>query len=98
MRMMLRIWMQTEAANKAIKEGIVPKLVQQTIEMIKPEATYFTADEGLRTAYFFFDLKEESQIPSICEPWFTTVNAKLEFSPVMNAEDLRVGLAKAFGK
>jgi hypothetical protein len=98
MRTMLKVSMQVEAANKAIKEGLVPKLVQETTEAIKPEATYFTADDGMRTAYFFFELKDASQIPAVCEPWFNATNAKIELKPVMNPAELKAGLEKAFRK
>lgn len=94
MRMMLRITMDVEAANRAVKDGVIPKLVQQTIEQLKPEATYFTADHGKRTGYYFFDMKESSQLPQIAEPWFQATNASIEVQPVMNAEDLRVGLER----
>ena len=92
MRIMLRIGMDVEAGNKAVKEGLVGKLVQQTIELVKPEATYFTADQGRRTGYFIFDLKDSSQLPSICEPWFVGTNAHIDVMPVMNPDELRAGL------
>ena len=94
MRTMLRISMEVEASNKAIKENVIPRLVQQTNELIKPEATYFTADHGRRTAYFFFDLKDSSMLPQISEPWFSATNAYIEYLPVMNGEELRTGLER----
>ena len=94
MRMMLRIAMSVEAGNKAVKDDLISRLVQQTGELLKPEAAYFTADRGLRTAYFFFDMKDSSQMPAIAEPWFQGTGAKLELMPVMNVEDLRIGLEK----
>jgi hypothetical protein len=92
--MMLRISMDVEAGSKAVKEGVIPKLLQQTNELIKPEASYFTADHGRRTAYFFFDMKESSVIPQISEPWFAHTNAQIDYQPVMNGEELRVGLER----
>jgi hypothetical protein len=98
MHTMLKVMMEVEASNKAIRDGLLPKLVQQTTELLKPEASFFTADDGQRTAYFYFDLKEASQIPSACEPWFHGTNAKIELKPVMNAEELKAGLEKALRK
>jgi hypothetical protein len=37
-------------------------------------------------------LKDPSEIPAICEPFFMNMNAKVEMSPVMNADDLKKGL------
>lgn len=98
MRTMLRIAMSTEPANKTLKDGLLPKLVKDTTDLIKPEATYFTADHGVRTAYFFFDMKDSSQMPVIAESWFLATGARIEFMPVMNGEDLKKGLEGAFKK
>ena len=43
----------------------------------------------------FFDLTEPSQIIEIVEPLFLKLNAEVEITPVMSADDLRNGLAKA---
>jgi hypothetical protein len=85
--------MNVESANRAIRDGVLPKLMEQTMAMLKPEAAYFTSVNGERTAFFVFDLKSTSDIPSIAEPLFQQLGAKIEFSPVMNAEDLKTGLA-----
>src|SRR6266511_4205847 len=83
MRTMLRISMPVEASNRALKEGLGPKLVQQTTEMLKPEAVYFSFDGGLRTAYFYFDMKDASQIPPIVEPWLNGTNARVDRKSVV---------------
>ena len=46
----------------------------------------------------FFDLADPSQIVETVEPFFLSLNASTELVPVMNAEDLRKGLAKVAGK
>jgi hypothetical protein len=50
------------------------------------------ADSGERTAYFFFDLKQPSDIPSIAEPFFSNLQAAIDVTPPMNIEDVRAGL------
>ena len=98
MRMMLKFSLPVEAANRAIKDGILPKILQGLMADLKPEATYFAAQNGLRTGFFFFDMKDPSQIPSIAEPLFMGLDAAVEFAPVMNADDLKAGLEKAAKK
>ncbi len=95
MRTMLRVQLDVEASNQAIQSGSLPKLIEATLARLRPEAAYFLPEDGKRTAYFVFDLKDVSEIPAIAEPWFTTVKASVSFCPVMNADDLRTGLQKA---
>ena len=97
MRMMLKASIPVEGGNNAVKSGELPKVMQHLLETLKPEAAYFTTERGRRTALIFFDLKSPSDIPSIAEPLFQGTNADVQFTPVMNADDLRAGLQKALG-
>ncbi len=94
MRTMVRVTIPAEAGNAAIKNGRLQQIIGDTIARLKPEAAYFVADHGYRTGYFIVDLTDQSDIPSIAEPFFTEVNAQVDFQPVMNAEDLKKGLSK----
>ncbi|PWI17034.1 hypothetical protein DI272_24860 [Streptomyces sp. Act143] len=94
MRVLLKASMNTEKANDLIRSGKLPQLMQETLEAIKPEAAYFTLDHGVRTCYLVFDMKDSSQMPPIGEPFFMDMDAQLEMTPVMNAEDLQKGLSQ----
>jgi hypothetical protein len=94
MRTMIRITMPVEAGNKGIQDGTLQKTIMEALERLKPEAAYFLPDRGLRSALLVVDLKDTSDIPGIVEPFFSKLNAAVELIPVMNAEDLRKGLAK----
>jgi len=99
MRMLLKVQMEVEAANRAIKDGSWGQTMERVMQALQPEAAYFTALDGKRTGLIIFDLKEPSQIPSIAEPFFMSVNASIELTPVMTMEDVQTGLqeaAKAF--
>ena len=98
MRTLLKFQFPVEAANQGIKDGTLPRTVEGFIQQHKPEAAYFFAEEGLRTALFVFDLKDTSDIPSIAEPFFMTLNAAVSATPVMNAEDLKTGLGRLAGR
>ncbi len=95
MRMLLRIQMPTEAANAAIQDGRFAKTLSAMMERVKPEAAYFTSFEGDRCAFIVFDMQHPSDIPMIAEPFFLEMHAKIELQPVMTAEDVQAGLAKA---
>ncbi len=86
MRFMVKASMCVEAGNLAAKSGFdkIPKILAEQ----KPEAVYFVAEHGKRTAVLFLDIRDASQIPAIAEPWFLAFNAAVEFHPAMKLEDL----------
>ena len=88
MRCMMKVSLPVETSNARAKNGTLGKTIQSILAELKPEAAYFTAVDGKRGGYLFFDLSDTSQIPSLAEPWFLAFNASVEFSPVMNPEDL----------
>jgi hypothetical protein len=92
MRMMLRVRINTARGNEAVKSGTLAKSIGDFTERAKPEAAYFTVDNGQRTAFFVFDMKESSQMPLLAEDMFMALGAELHFSPVMNAGELKAGL------
>src|SRR4051794_13125443 len=98
MRMLMRVTCAIGKGNDAIRTGAMGKIIESASKEMKPEASYFTADGGSRTAYFFFDMKDSSQLPALAEPFFAQLDAKVEFQPVMNADDLKVGLSKLGAK
>lgn len=97
MRTLLKATLEVTTTNKAITDGSMAKLIQTTMEKIKPESAYFTTIDGCRTCLMVFDMKDPSEMPVIAEPFFMQLNAKVEFSPVMNPEDLKKGL-EALGR
>jgi len=92
MRMMLLVRIDTAKANEAIRSGQLPKTINGFVERARPEASYFTVDNGQRTAFFFFDMKESSEMPVLGEDLFMSLGAELNLTPVMNADELRKGL------
>jgi len=94
MRTLAKFILDVDAANAAIQSGKLEQLVLASLDSIKPEATYFTTEGGKRAAYIVFDLQSPSDLPVIAEPWFMATNATVEFTPVMNLDDLKAGLQK----
>lgn len=90
---MLRAELDTEKGNEAIRNGSLQKTMQSALEALRPEAAYFGANNGCRTAYIVFDLADPSQIPKVAEPFFMEMGAKISIDPVMNGEDLEKGLS-----
>jgi hypothetical protein len=75
--------------NATISDGSLSKTIESILADLKPEAAYFAGDNGKRTGFIFFDLKDASQIPAVAEPWFLAFDAHVELLPAMNLEDLK---------
>ncbi len=91
MRMLLTASMDVEVANAAVKDGTLGSKVQQILADMKPEAAYFAAKDGKRTAFVVFDMTDSSQLPAIAEPWFLAFNASISVEPTMTPADLAAG-------
>ena len=79
MRMMMIASMPVEQFNEAVRDGSAGAKMKKIMDAIKPEAAYFTALNGKRTAVLIVDLPEPSRIPSLAEPWFLLYNASVDF-------------------
>ncbi|MGH7875546.1 MAG: DUF3303 family protein [Candidatus Binatia bacterium] len=93
MRFLLKVNIPVESGNAAAKTGKLGATIQSILADLKPEAVYFTDDNGLRTGFIFLDMQDAAQIPAVAEPWFLAFNARVEIHPVMIPDDL----AKAGG-
>lgn len=94
MRTLLKVCLEVTASNKAIQENKLPEMIEGTLQKLKPEAAYFLPMDGLRTMLIIFDLKDPSDIPVIAEPFFIGANAKVDFYPVMNTDDMKKGIGE----
>jgi hypothetical protein len=87
MRFLWKISMPVEAGNEAAKNGF--QAIESILEQQKPEAAYFYAENGKRTAILIMDMQDVAQIPAIAEPWFLALNAEIDVTPVMLPADLK---------
>jgi hypothetical protein len=101
MRMMMHVTFPHESFNAAVKDGSIGAKMKRILDQLKPEAAYYTAWGGHRSAFLIVDVADASKIPSLAEPWFLMFKADIELNPVMNDQDLAAagleGLGKAWG-
>lgn len=104
MRMLLKVSIPVEAGNAAAVNGTLGTTISSILADLKPEAAYFAEDDGERTGYIFFDMKDAAQLPAIAEPFFLAFKAKITLRPAMTLQDLAAAgpgiekAVKAYGK
>jgi hypothetical protein len=93
MRMLMQITCPVEPFNTLIRKGTGGKILTKILDSIKPEAAYFSEQDGHRGAILVVNVDHPSQIPSLAEPWFLNFNADVKFRIAMTPDDLgRAGL------
>jgi hypothetical protein len=89
MRMLMNIKLPHQPFNAAVKDGSAGAKLSRILEAIKPEAVYFTEQNGQRGAILIVDLPDASKVPVLAEPWFLLFQADVEFRVVMSPDDLK---------
>lgn len=98
MRMLLNIRFPHEPFNTAVRNGTAGATISRILEEIKPEAVYFTEQNGHRGAILVVNLSQPSEIPGLAEPWFLNFHADCQFRIVMSPEDLQQAGLEELGK
>ena len=91
MRMMLKIKIPAEAGNRAIKDGSMMRAFESLREKLKPEATYFSMEDGMRCVFIFYNVEEQYQFLEIHEPLFNAMGALVFDAPALSWEDMAKG-------
>lgn len=89
MKFLVKAELPLDKGNQIIANGNLPTVMSNVLETLKPEASYFLAENGNRTAYLFVNCENGWDIPAIAEPLFFALNAKVTFTPVMTVQDLQ---------
>ncbi|MGH2347056.1 MAG: panthothenate synthetase, partial [Chloroflexota bacterium] len=89
MRILFRITIPVEPFNTLARAGVVAQKMGAILEATKPESIYFTGGNGSgRDAVVVHNVEDGSRIPALVEPWFLTLNAKVEYSVAITPEEL----------
>jgi hypothetical protein len=98
MRVLMNVRIPHAEFNAAVKDGSAGSKLNRILESIKPEAVYFTEQDGHRGAVIVVDMPDPSKIPALAEPWFLTFNADVQFRVAMTPEDLKMAGLEELGK
>ena len=88
MRFIVRAKFPTEAGNKMLKDPNFLRDLEEYMNRVKTEASYFFEADGKRTMGFVVDMQNTDQIPMFAEPLFQW-GAEVQFHPVMSLDDLK---------
>jgi hypothetical protein len=91
MRFLIKLEMDSEAGNEAIRDPKFGEKMQSLLKELKAEAAYFTTVKGHRGGYIIVNMDDASQMIAVAEPLFLWFNAKVKFIPVMLPQDLAKG-------
>ncbi|MGF6487641.1 panthothenate synthetase [Pseudomonas frederiksbergensis] len=98
MKMLLMVEFPHEPFNALVRSGKVGEIMNRVLETIKPEATYFTEQDGMRSGIFLIDIEDPSEIPGYAEPFFLNFQANCKFRVVMSAQNLQDAGLEELGK
>ncbi|MEO6960143.1 MAG: panthothenate synthetase [Burkholderiaceae bacterium] len=98
MKMLLTVEFPHEPFNSLIKSGKAEEIMGRVLEAIKPEAVYFTEQDGTRCAIFVINVQNSSDIPAFSEPFFLNFEANCKFRILMSPEDLQKAGLGELGK
>jgi hypothetical protein len=96
--MLLHAIFPTEPFNALVRSGEAGATLQKILEDLKPEAVYFTEDDGMRAAMLVVDIASPSDVPKIAEPFFLKFDAECRMRIVMSPTDLKNAGLDALGK
>ena len=98
MKMLLSVAIPHEPFNSLVKKGKAGEILGQILETIKPEAAYFTEQDGKRGGVFVVDVRTASDVPALAEPFFLNFQADCKFRVMMSPEDLQKAGLDEIGK
>ena len=98
MKMLLTVEIPHEPFNSLVRSGKAGEILGSILETIKPEAAYFTEQDGKRGGFFVINVQNPSDVPSFSEPFFLKFQADCKFRILMSPEDLQKAGLEKLGK
>ncbi|MDR3411895.1 MAG: panthothenate synthetase [Formivibrio sp.] len=98
MKMLLTVEFPHEPFNALVRSGKIGETIGHILETIKPEAAYFTEQDGKRGGIFLVNVQSPSDVPVFAEPFFLVFQANCKFRIVMSPEDLQKSGINSIGK
>ena len=88
MKFLVKAIIPVEAGNALVKDPNMKTRMDTIMGDIRPEAVYFTIDNGQRTLYFFVNIENVEDMPRIAEPLWLSLKADVSVLPAFTPEDM----------
>jgi hypothetical protein len=98
MKMLLHAIFPNEPFNSLVRSGEAGNVLKAIMDDLKPEAVYFTEEDGMRSAILVVDLATPSDVPKVAEPFFLKFDAECRMRIVISPADLKNAGLDALGK
>ncbi len=98
MKMLMTVEFPLEPFNSLVRSGKAGETIGRILEAIKPEAAYFTEQDGKRGGVLVIDVQGASDVPGFSEPFFLKFNASCKFRILMSPQDLQKAGLEELGK
>ncbi len=97
MRFLVHVSFPPEKFNAAVRDGTAGGKIGRIMDDLKPEAAYFTTEDGCRGGIMVVNVNDASEMPRIAEPFFLLFDARVEFTPTMTPADLQKSGLESLG-
>ena len=98
MKFILNVILPPEPFNTLVRKGKAGEMLGKIQQELKPEAVYFTEQDGKRSGIYIVNLTQASDIPKLAEPFFLNFNAECRIRIAMTPDDLMKSGIDQIGK
>lgn len=98
MRMLMNVTIPPEPFNSLVRKGTAGETIGKILDEVKPEAVYFTEQDGKRGVTLVVEVEGPWRVPALAEPFFVSFNAECRLRIAMSGEDLQRAGLEEIGK
>jgi hypothetical protein len=93
MRFLIRTRIPAEPGNRMIQETNFLKKLEEYVNRVKPgSSSYFVPLDDQGSMALIINAERSDQLPAMVEPLFHWMGANVDVIPLMNFDDLKMGL------
>ena len=98
MKMILTVTLPHESFNALIKKGTIGNVINDIMGELKPEAAYFSLNEGKRSIFLVVNVDNAGDYVKYAEPFFLKFNADIKYDIVITPEEIKNSGLEEIGK